>query len=321
MIGPLVIAPPLLSDVIFLEPALEAIARHHNAIVRLVANYAFHPITFLMNGVKPAPIPLVFRRSMAIYSFNANFSSAWLARMVRSREKHLIVSLGTRVPWWMKLPYDSVDRFDTASDYRASCFQHLLPCSDEEEPRPPRLIYPPGAWRPFGLPRDYVLLHPTSAMQDKCWPPERWGEVLRVLYRAGAGPFVMTSGRANWERTYCRRLEAEAGIPIRNLSGITTVRQFLATVSRARMVLAVDGSAANLAAAFSRPCLTLYGPTDPRHWHLERPFGRRIWAWELNPTLPQAAPMHHIPIDVVSSQALALLEEVNHEIGAPTRTG
>jgi ADP-heptose:LPS heptosyltransferase len=81
----------------------------------------------------------------------------------------------------------------------------------------------------------------------------------------------MTGSVTDWQVAECRKIEAVAGDLVRNLSGQTSLRNYLWLVANARLVLTVDSAAAHLAAAFGVPNFTLFGPTDHRNWHWPAP--------------------------------------------------
>ena len=94
---------------------------------------------------------------------------------------------------------------------------------------------------------------------------------MAKLHALGIGPFVVTGGNAPWEADYVTALGEEAGIPFINLCGKTPLAAYLAVVNKASLVLCIDGSANHLAAAFQRPSVSLFGSSNPLHWHFPSP--------------------------------------------------
>jgi ADP-heptose:LPS heptosyltransferase len=93
------------------------------------------------------------------------------------------------------------------------------------------------------------------------------------------------------------------------LSGATTLQGFLALCHGARMVISVDGSASHIASAFGRPTLTLFGPTDPAHWHHPNLLARALRA-ETRGNDHVSLPLEALPSEVVSDAARALWEVI-----------
>lgn len=305
---PLVIYYKQLGDVLLLEPALAKLAASSNTRVALATRPEFSPMISLMNNVEPAVgSPAGF--ASRVISFDPRFK-AWIRTLLtRSSEKQLIVTRPKHLQWWHRIAYRAgcAVRNEDAF-YRARYFFDLIPGDSSFPFRPPCLAEPPADWLPANLPESYVLVHPTSAWKSKCWPAESWAITLGALHSKGIGPFVVTGGKAEREIEFADTLEQKAGVPVVNLCGKTTLQSYLAVVSRAKMVLCVDGSASHLAAAFRRPSVTLFGPTHPLHWHYPCPGSHlvdaRSYIQERKPGL------EHIPVEAVVNEAVSAWEEI-----------
>ena len=78
----------------------------------------------------------------------------------------------------------------------------------------------------------------------------------------------------------------------------------------AMATLCIDGSASHFSAAFGRPTLTLFGPTNPLHWHWPTPISRRLYAGDF--IAERKPPTGAIPRAAVLEAALGLLAEAGH---------
>jgi ADP-heptose:LPS heptosyltransferase len=119
------------------------------------------------------------------------------------------------------------------------------------------------------LPRgDFVLLHPGSARPEKYWLPERWAEVAAHLHRTHTLPIVFTGGKDREEQEHLAAIRAALPkeIPVTDLSARLSLTGFAAALARARLVVSCDTAAVHFAAAFRRPQIALFGPTNPFHW-------------------------------------------------------
>lgn len=149
-------------------------------------------------------------------------------------------------------------------------------------PDDPALTVPPGAARGRGP----IVLHPGAADPARRWPPERWAAVARALQ---AHPIVLT-GTAG-EAGIARGIADAAGIaPSQVYAGATDICSLARLVSGARLVLSGDTGIAHLAAAYSTPSVTLFGPNPPSRWG--PPPGPHVALWHG----PGAAP-HGGPVD------------------------
>ena len=298
---PLVIFRKQLGDVLLLEPALAKLAAYTGGPVMLATRPGFEPLLELMEQVVPAPCTLL-RQASRVISFDPSSKAGLWALTTLAREKQIVVTRPKNLRTWHPWIYHAgCNAEDESVFYRAEYFFNVMPCQSSMPFHPPRLHRPPTTWLPSGLPESYILLHPTSAWQRKSWPSASWAKVLSELYAQGIGPFVVTGGRAQWEVDYVTALEEAANVPIINLCGKTSLRGYLAVISRASLVLCVDGSATHLAAAFQRPSVTLFGPTHPLHWHFPSSIATlidaRIYADEAKP------PVSSIPVEPVLEAA------------------
>ena len=106
----------------------------------------------------------------------------------------------------------------------------------------------------------FAVLVPTTNWATKRWPAERLAGLVRPLRdRFGLASVV-------------------AGVPgspviagAVDLSGKTTLRQLVAVIERASLVVAPDTGPMHVAAALNRPLVTMFGPTDPAR---TGPYGR-----------------------------------------------
>jgi ADP-heptose:LPS heptosyltransferase len=121
-----------------------------------------------------------------------------------------------------------------------------------------------------------LCVNPTSGWKSKNWTPEKWARTINCLNESGIGPTVMTSGNQDWQQEHCYSICRLLKCPIENVAGLTTLKNYLSILLKARLVLTVDGSASHIAAAFQRKCVTLFGHTDPAHWHWPTEYSRSI---------------------------------------------
>jgi len=104
----------------------------------------------------------------------------------------------------------------------------------------------------------FVFLAPTAGWGAKEWPSERYGAVASELRRAGFRVLVNASSQedATAQAVVQASSGAAAAIPC-------TMPELIALARRAALVIAGDTGPLHLAAAFGRPVVGLYGPTDP----------------------------------------------------------
>jgi ADP-heptose:LPS heptosyltransferase len=141
---------------------------------------------------------------------------------------------------------------------------------------PAVLEVPPPEWCPPAWNDEpYLLLNPVSAWKRKCYDAKKWASVLARVSDLGFTRVLLSGGGESWQREHCAEIMAKAaerGVnEVIDLSGQTSLRQYIFMVSRARAVICVDGAASHLAQAFDVPCVTLFGPSYRWLWHTPCP--------------------------------------------------
>ncbi|MFN0075962.1 MAG: glycosyltransferase family 9 protein [Prosthecobacter sp.] len=135
------------------------------------------------------------------------------------------------------------------------------------------LATPSQEWRPQAwVDEPYLLLNPVSAWKRKCYAAGKWAAVLAGAYDLGFTRVLMTGGAENWQRDHCMQIMAAASakaISVIDISGKTSMKEFLYIISKAKAVLCIDGAATHLARAFQIPCVTLFGPSYRWMWHCD----------------------------------------------------
>lgn len=264
-----------LGDTLLLQPALAKLAAQDGEPVGLITRPGFTDLVSLMPGVAPwrwqeAP------RAERLFCYDAGDRDTFTSLWCRARHKTLLTFSAFYRRFYHPWIFDKVHLQEQGQSYRARYFWDITPGADAVF-EPPRLRLPPPDWNHAELPgAPFILVHPTSAWQRKCWPAEPWREVVAFLRSSAGMPVVLTGGVSEWERGLCARIAD--GVPeVLNLGGRTSVREIIAAASRAAFVMTVDGFMSHLALACRKPCVTLFGPTNANHWHLATEWSEAVY--------------------------------------------
>jgi ADP-heptose:LPS heptosyltransferase len=106
----------------------------------------------------------------------------------------------------------------------------------------------------------FAALAPTSRWASKRWPQERWAQLVEPLRDRGLRHAVLTGAPS--EQTQVDRI-VEREPDVINLVGEITLGQAMAVIADAGLVIANDSAPLHMAVGLGRPCVGLYGPTDP----------------------------------------------------------
>lgn len=102
----------------------------------------------------------------------------------------------------------------------------------------------------------YAVLIPGTNWETKRWPAERYAALVKPL-RDRFGLASVVAGSPD-ERDLAERVTG--GI---NVAGRTNLRQLVALLERADLVIANDSGPMHIASGLNRPLVTLFGPTNP----------------------------------------------------------
>ena len=154
----------------------------------------------------------------------------------------------------------------------------------------------------------FVVVHPGSARAEKYWPPERWAAVVTFLQRDRGQRCILTGGPDAFEQTHLAAIRAAlaaSGQTCPNLSGLLDLTTLTAILAAATLRLSVDSGPMHLAAAWPRPQIALFGPTNPFHWRPRHRWARVLQAGQGD--APVTTFREHTPgapMDRLSTQAV-----------------
>ena len=116
-----------------------------------------------------------------------------------------------------------------------------------------------------------IVVHPGSGSREKCWPLERFIELIRRLRAEGrtVRAIIGEVERERWPAADIERLRSTAS----SVRTPETYLELLDELTTASALVANDSGPAHLGAAVGVPTVSIFGPTDPAQW---RPLGPRV---------------------------------------------
>lgn len=127
-----------------------------------------------------------------------------------------------------------------------------LPIPDDAHPFAATLL-PGGPW---------ALISPCSSHPRRNWSVAGYAAVADALHARGL-KVGLIGGRSELEARTGAAIEAAARAPLVNLIGRDTLKQSLALIARARLLVTPDSGPAHFGSALAVPVVGLYAPTDP----------------------------------------------------------
>jgi ADP-heptose:LPS heptosyltransferase len=106
----------------------------------------------------------------------------------------------------------------------------------------------------------YAALFVGSRWESKQWFPTQIAQCARAIHQSRRLGIVLLGG--NEDRRSADAAVREAGVPVLNLAGKTSLREALGIVARAHVAIGPDTGLMHIAAAVGTPVVSLWGPTS-----------------------------------------------------------
>jgi lipopolysaccharide heptosyltransferase I len=106
----------------------------------------------------------------------------------------------------------------------------------------------------------YAVLAPTSRWASKRWPQDRWSQLIGPLRERGFEHAVLIGAPSEHQQVQ-HIVDREPSVI--EVVGEATIGRTMAVIADADLVIANDSAPLHMAVGFERPCVGLFGPTDP----------------------------------------------------------
>ena len=166
------------------------------------------------------------------------------------------------------------------------------------------------------LPRPVVAFGLGSSCPSRRWFPDRTAAVARAAWEEHGASMVLLGTAA--DRPFADAIRGHAAGPVRDLVGITTLRELMAVLARSSLVVTPDSGTMHLGAALGVPVVSMWGATSAAR---SAPYGSRAL------TIEGSAPcapcyltkcrigrmcMQTIEVDAVIARVDSVLSEARH---------
>ena len=108
---------------------------------------------------------------------------------------------------------------------------------------------------------NYAVFVPGATVEAKRWPIENFAVLADKVYKK-YGCSIIAAGIES-EKTITQELKTLAGAPVIDLAGKTSIRQLVALLAGARIVVGNDTGPAHIAAVLGVPMVLIFGLTNP----------------------------------------------------------
>lgn len=113
----------------------------------------------------------------------------------------------------------------------------------------------------YPVPKPYIVIAPSASFQFKRWPVASFVELTKTLLKETNYHFVVLAGPLD---TFCEVFNEIQHERLHNLQGKTTLRESMNVLAHAKLCIGNDSGMNHIAEAYGVPCITLFGPTDPK---------------------------------------------------------
>ena len=185
----------------------------------------------------------------AVVLFPGSFRSAWICRGIGK------VRIGVRQDsrsWWLTHAFPrGTSRPRATHEHYADLVEHAVGI----RPGPPHSLRAKGR----GIDRSGIVLVPGASRPFKRWPESRFVVLAKAL-QTYQEPITLIGAPA--EQTMLNAIARK--IPDSKVICNERLPQTLESIKKAKILVGNDTGPRHLAALFGTPCVTLFGPTDPR---------------------------------------------------------
>lgn len=149
---------------------------------------------------------------------------------------------------------DSFFGFTEALGIKQHVYQWNIPIPDEAQAYARQQLAPD---------QPVLVISPCSSMAYRNWQVAGYAAVADYAVEKYNMQVVLTGGPTEIEKQYGEAIQHSVKHPLTNLIGQTSLKQLLAVLEQARVVIAPDAGPAHMATAVNTPVIGLYATTNP----------------------------------------------------------
>lgn len=113
----------------------------------------------------------------------------------------------------------------------------------------------------YEIPERSIVIAPSASFLPKRWPILSFVELAKKLLETTDYHLVVLAGP---DDHFCDAFQEISSPRLINLQGKTSLKESMSIISRSHLCVGNDSGMNHIAEAYGVPCLTIFGPTDPR---------------------------------------------------------
>jgi lipopolysaccharide heptosyltransferase I len=289
----LIIRLTSLGDIIHTLPAFSALRRHlPEARITWAVEEKGKEILDLVPGLDETAVidrkkwwrsaKNIRRKDQTALDFQGLVKSAFLGYLSRSRQRIGFHKKNLREPLASLFYTEKIDYVDESDAHIISKNLRLLkPLGIEDDNYEFPLVLPAEVVASVAAKlaevsltenKRLIVYNLGAAWETKRWFPEKWAELIEKTRFDGSFPLLLWGN--DEERKLALAVRKKTGVP---LSPFLTIKEVLALIQKAVLLVSGDTFALQAACALSTPVVGLFGPTDPRRNGPFRPADRVVF--------------------------------------------
>ena len=247
------------------------------------AESGWHPL-FALDATPAEPQAKLLVAAHSVLSFVSGGDDAWAANVRRLAPSAELTTLAVSPP----------------ADFTGHVTDHLLaqlshrPAAQEALAQVLRSVASRGATTRTAAPAGPVVIHPGSGARRKCWPVDRFLDLIARIRETGREVRVVLGEveLETWDRAQVERISSSAPVVRPN-----TYVELLDVVTRSAVFVGNDTGPSHLTGIIGVPTVALFGASNATHW---RPLGPNV-------RVVQASSIEGIDVDRVYAEVRAAL--------------
>lgn len=113
----------------------------------------------------------------------------------------------------------------------------------------------------YPLPTPYIVLAPSASFLYKRWPVDYFVTLAEELLKTRLEHIVVLAGP---DDKFCEAFNKIQDARFHNLQGKTSLKESMQILNHAKICIGNDSGMNHIAEASGVPCVTIFGPTDPK---------------------------------------------------------
>lgn len=113
----------------------------------------------------------------------------------------------------------------------------------------------------YNIPGPYIVLAPSASFEFKRWPVNSFVTLAEDLLKETSDHIVILAGP---DDKFCEAFNVINNERFHNLQGKTSLKESMSVLMGAKLSIGNDSGMNHIAEAYGVPCVTIFGPTDPR---------------------------------------------------------